>query len=754
MPLYSWLLSSLLVSQIGGNPSPGVAAAPPATVPAATYPAAPASGGAPIRQPAPAVVVGPDAATPSAAPARVVQAPVPPLRATTPQLVADALTLPPGGTITGRPVSLASVVATAPERQRQIEAVHAYWRLAEALGEYHFSHERQQRLARLRAANDEAADLRTAGAIAAAQVREAEVQVATAQHDLAEILLLAPGTPLPLPADQPLVGPYRTLFAELFAGKMAPQRARMLDQTLPLRNRAIESHAAALLAAEDALDAAIELQTSGQGRLAGVIAALDAQVRQQRAFLSAVCRYNHDIADYALVVISPQTTPEILVGTLIKPNRPAAGTMYPWSAVTPLPTTATRPAAYQQPISGSVGVPPASSSVGILPASSSVGVPPASGSVGILPVVPNRPTRAARPGGAAGHSPDAAKPANTEETAPADSPSAIVPPNPPQNGESQEPRLAPPQEMAIPLVPEQPAGPTTHSSRKPITASGPPQASAVEAYPTLVGLTPAEQTVKLAAALFSDRNLPSSAGQPLPLNAGETPTLLDAGKMPALRLIDCLRSAPTSNRAKAIEAYWTARQIAAQHQSFVEQIQWLKALEPTLSAQNPPLPMAMLQWRAARLAVEAERADAETDGRTALFELAGQAGLETVKTLPQPVSIPFVGRLPLPASPSDRPWPQRRLEATIPQRQQAIIDQAAAVAQSDASRAAATADFLAGRSSVERVLAAVEVQARETSAFLRAVTEYNRAIAQYATASLPTNTAAEKLVAALGAGSQ
>ena len=51
--------------------------------------------------------------------------------------------------------------------------------------------------------------------------------------------------------------------------------------------------------------------------------------------------------------------------------------------------------------------------------------------------------------------------------------------------------------------------------------------------------------------------------------------------------------------------------------------------------------------------------------------------------------------------------------------------------------------------SVERVLAGIEVQARETSAFLRGVTEYNRAIAQYATATLPANTDAEKLVAAL-----
>ena len=374
MPLYSWLLSSLLVSQIGGNPSVPVTVAPPTAiphgpaVPAATYPGTPANGGTPIREPA-----APVAATRDAIPSR--NTPAAPARATTPQLVADALTLPPGSTISGRPVSLVSVVATAPERQRQIEAVHAYWRLAEAVGEYHFAHERQQRLARLRAGNDEAADLRTARAIAAAQLREAEVQVTAAQHDLAEILLLVPGTPLPLPADQPLVGPYRTLFAELFAGKNAPQRARTLDQTLPLRNRAVESHAAALLAAEDALDAAIELQAGGQEHLAGVLAALDAQGRQQRAFLAAVCRYNHDIADYALVVVSPQTTPELLVGTLIKQNRPAG------QPVTPLPTTATLPAAYQQPI--------ARRSARVR----SAGVPPA---------IPNWPTRAARPGAMAG----------------------------------------------------------------------------------------------------------------------------------------------------------------------------------------------------------------------------------------------------------------------------------------------------------------------------------------------------------------
>ena len=329
MPVCSWILSLVLVGQIGGAslaPANGV------------LPAAPSHGSG--------VPAAPRNITADAGSVKTGQSQAPSVRATTPQLVADALILPQGSTITGRPVSLVSVVATVAERSRQVAAVHAYWRLAEAVGEYHFAQDRQQRLSRLRAGNDEEAELRTARTSADAQLREAEVQVATAQHDLAETLLLTGGTPLPLPADQPLVGPYRTLFAQLFAGRNAPHFIRVLDQTLPLRQRAVEGYASALLAAEDALDAALELQAGGQERLASVLAALEAQVRQQRAFLAAVCRYNHDIADYALAVVSSQATPEVLVATLIKETRP------PGQMTAPLPTTATLPTAYQQPFIG------------------------------------------------------------------------------------------------------------------------------------------------------------------------------------------------------------------------------------------------------------------------------------------------------------------------------------------------------------------------------------------------------------------
>jgi len=649
-------------------------------------------------------------------------------------LVADALALPPGSTITGQPVPLVAVVATAPDRQRQIEAVHAYWRLTEAVGECHFCLERHQRLARLRAGTGESAGLRTAQAAAVAQLRDAEVQVTTAQHDLAEILLLSPDTPLPLPNDQPLIGPYRTLFAELFAGKNSPVRARMLDQTLPLRSRAVESHAAALLAAEDTLDAAIELQASGQDHLASVLVALDAHVRQQRAFLAAVCRYNHDIADYALIVVSPQTTPELLVGTLIKRNRPTG------QPVTPLPTMATLPATYQPPIAG-----------------------PAQ------PTVANWPTRAARPGVGADQNPQVVSPARVKGSPPIESPAVVVPPNPPRSNEPEEPHLARPQKSAIPLVPDKPEGtvspatgakakddPTTHTSQKPISGNAPPPPSAQEAKPgpnmnaRRPSMTPAQRTVQLTVALYQDRDLPILAGQPVGVFAGETPASQShAGETPLLRLIDCVRAVPASNREKTIETYWVVRQTAAQYQSLVEQIRWLEALGTTIFAQNPPSPTAMLKLRTARLTAEAEKADAVAEWTEAMLQLAGAAGLETEKTLPQATTVPFVGHFPL-ASPSpDRSWSRRRLEATIPRRELAIIDRATAVVEADVLRAAVTADFLAGRSSLERVLSGIEAQTCETSAFLRAVTDYNQAIARYATVTRSANIEAERLVAAL-----
>ncbi len=202
----------------------------------------------------------------------------------------------------------------------------------------------------------------------------------------------------------------------------------MLDQTLPLRQRAVESHAAAVLAAEESLDAAIELHSTGQRPLARVLQALDAQVQQQQAFLAAVCRYNDDIADYALAVVPPQTAPEAVVTTLIIQARPASR---------PATGGPNVPASYQQPVAAPAIVVPA---IGESP------LPDRAPVRGDIPTAPAQAPAFVVPASAGTVAPQAPAAA---EAAPAAGPAP--------NNDGSAPPLAPPQESDIPSIPPPPA---------------------------------------------------------------------------------------------------------------------------------------------------------------------------------------------------------------------------------------------------------------------------------------------------------
>ena len=154
-----------------------------------------------------------------------------------------------------------------------------------------------------------------------AMLREAELAAGLAQHELAAIAQFPADAPLPLPADRPHVGAYRTNYQELFAARPAPDRARLIDRTLPIRRMAIDQRAIAIQAAQDALTAAIDSYQAGQGGLANVISSSSQLIRQQRAFIETVCHYNHDIAEYAMIVAAPGATPQMLVGFMIKTTR-------------------------------------------------------------------------------------------------------------------------------------------------------------------------------------------------------------------------------------------------------------------------------------------------------------------------------------------------------------------------------------------------------------------------------------------------
>ena len=67
----------------------------------------------------------------------------------------------------------------------------------------------------------------------------------------------------------------------------------------------------------------------------------------------------------------------------------------------------------------------------------------------------------------------------------------------------------------------------------------------------------------------------------------------------------------------------------------------------------------------------------------------------------------------------------------------------------DAARAATTEKYRASEAPIDSVLESVGQQTEQTVAFLETLTDYNRAIAEYATTVLPAGTSSDKLVAAL-----
>ena len=165
-------------------------------------------------------------------------------------MVARTLRLPPDGEIEGRPTTLLEALEGSPDRQQRLDAVHAYWRLAGAVAAYHICLDESAQIGRFEVRPQDAAAHRMAHAAATAALRKTELGVVAAQHRLAEAARLPTSGSLPLPADHPHIGPYRTRFDEMFSMQAAPSSARLIDRTIPICRRAIDARALAIHAAE------------------------------------------------------------------------------------------------------------------------------------------------------------------------------------------------------------------------------------------------------------------------------------------------------------------------------------------------------------------------------------------------------------------------------------------------------------------------------------------------------------------------
>ena len=200
--------------------------------------------------------------------------------------------------------------------------------MSEEAGEYHYSWQHVQYLKLLSeviAGVEQGADAGAARSAVGsrfaesnAELREAELRLTAAQTELMETAGIAADGSRPLAADLPHVGVYNTSLEKVYARRVPPARAYLLQKTLPLRREVVTTRAQTVWAAQDAYEAAFDAYRKRQLPLDDVLLAVDSLRTRRAQFLTAVRRYNDEIAEYALTSAPEGTSRETLVGMLIK----------------------------------------------------------------------------------------------------------------------------------------------------------------------------------------------------------------------------------------------------------------------------------------------------------------------------------------------------------------------------------------------------------------------------------------------------
>jgi hypothetical protein len=306
--------------QTAGAVNPAQAAAI-GSNPPGFLPAVQASGISPAAAPAPIANTNrslpPTSAAPAAPPA-VRENPVDPEKLAASRAAGDLLASSIDyGTAGTTPLRLIDVLAQTTETDRAA-AVREYWNLARAWSDYRWAIDESKRFDTIVPARGavDAPMLSTARAAATARVNDAQLNVESAQAALMRTARLAPQAGSYFPTDAPLVGPYQTFFAVLFAGRPSPGRTWQIDRALPIRLKTINDRTAAVQSAASAVHYAEEAHARGEVDLRTVLACHDELHQQRRAFLDAVHDYNADIAEYA-ATLAGAAAPDRLVAMLI-----------------------------------------------------------------------------------------------------------------------------------------------------------------------------------------------------------------------------------------------------------------------------------------------------------------------------------------------------------------------------------------------------------------------------------------------------
>ena len=218
-----------------------------------------------------------------------------------------------------RPLPLVEALERSGDRTRRLWISQAYWKVSAGFAMLRWSTEALERLELIAPGGDphDRAVLDVAVAAARADLADSRAELVAAQQELVDLVRLPANDPLPWPVDRPLAGPYQTHFETIFATRPATGRIRAIVRMLPSKHEALEARAAAVVAAQKAMQMAEADHAKGQRPIEAVTAAHAAVTSQQREFVKVMRAYNLDIAEYAMNVADLSVPDDRFVSMLI-----------------------------------------------------------------------------------------------------------------------------------------------------------------------------------------------------------------------------------------------------------------------------------------------------------------------------------------------------------------------------------------------------------------------------------------------------
>lgn len=193
--------------------------------------------------------------------------------------------------------------------EHQMLVMHHDW--LEELAPFALEHRNQ------RGGPEEMLRLRAARLAVKASLLEAELRLLETQFELTQVAGLPLESAWLLPVTAPHAGPYRLKLSSQPAQLAASLPVKQLATTIPALSANLQARAVAVVEADSVRAAATTAYEAGGYPLDGVLAVINQQTTETRAFLATLTEYNREIAAYLLTVAPPNVPLERLVEAMV-----------------------------------------------------------------------------------------------------------------------------------------------------------------------------------------------------------------------------------------------------------------------------------------------------------------------------------------------------------------------------------------------------------------------------------------------------